>query len=113
MICLAGSWFVIRSYSSCGVLILPPKTWFVLRMGVATTTDTTDSVCKSFEMLKNLYGMSVQFVEPMKKENEEKSAILIKSNKVSLKIMLGFEQLCVLYLVTISLFQHFSNNMKH
>ena len=78
-----------------------------------TTTDTTDSVCKSFEMLKNLYGMSVQFVEPMKKENEEKSAILIKSNKVSLKIMLGFGQLCVLYLVTISLFQHFSNNMKH
>ena len=69
-------------------------------MGVATTTDTTDSVCKSFEMLKKLYGMSVQFVETMKKENEEKSAILIKSNKVSPKIMLGFEQLCVVYLVT-------------
>ena len=27
--------------------------------------------------------------------------------------MLNFEQLCVVYLVTISLFQHFSNNMKH
>ena len=26
--------------------------------------------------------------------------------------MLNFEQSCVVYLVTISLFQHFSNNMK-
>ena len=52
-------------------------------MGVATTnqpsvTDTTDSVRKSFEMLKNLYGMPVQVVETIKKENEEKFAILIK-----------------------------------
>ena len=27
--------------------------------------------------------------------------------------MLYFEQSCVVYLVTISLFQHFSNSMKH
>ena len=47
-------------------------------MGVATTTDTTDSVRLSLEMLKNLFGMSVQVVETIKKENEEKSAILIK-----------------------------------
>ena len=47
-------------------------------MGLATTTDTTDSVRTSFEMLKNLYGMPVQVVETIKKENEEKSAILIK-----------------------------------
>ena len=82
-------------------------------MGVATTTDTTDSVRTSFEMLENLYGMPVQVVETIKKENEEKSAILIKNNKISPKIMLHFEQLCVVYLVTISLFQHFSNSMKH
>ena len=47
-------------------------------MGVATTTDTTDSVRTSFEMLKNLYGMPVKVVETVKKENQEKSAILIK-----------------------------------
>ena len=40
-------------------------------MGVATTTDTTDSVRNSFEMLKNLYGIPVQVVETIKKENEE------------------------------------------
>ena len=79
-------------------------------MGVATTTD---SVRISFEMLKNLYGMPVQVIETIKKENEEKSAILIKNNKIIPKIMLNFEQSCVVYLVTISLFQHFSNNMKH
>ena len=50
-------------------------------MGVATTTDTTDSVRTSFEMLKNLYGMPVQVVETIEKENEEKSAILIKTIK--------------------------------
>ena len=27
--------------------------------------------------------------------------------------MLNFEQSCIVYLVTISLFEHFSNNMKH
>ena len=47
-------------------------------MGVATTTDITDSVRTSFEMLKNLYGIPVQVVETIKKENEEKSVILIK-----------------------------------
>ena len=47
-------------------------------MGVVTATDTTDSVRTSFEMLKNLYGMPVQVVDTIKKENEEKSAILIK-----------------------------------
>ena len=70
-----------RSDSSCGVLIRPARTWFVLRMGVATTTDTMDSVRTSFEMLKNLYEMPVQVVETVKKENEEKSAILIKIMK--------------------------------
>ena len=50
-------------------------------MGVATTTDTTDSVRTSFEMLKDLCGMPVQVVETIKKENEEKSAILIKIMK--------------------------------
>ena len=50
-------------------------------MGVATTTDTTDSVGTSFETLKNLYGMPVQVVETVKKKNEEKSAILIKIMK--------------------------------
>ena len=47
-------------------------------MGVATTTDTTDSVRASLEMLKKLYVMPVQVVETIKKENEEKSAILIQ-----------------------------------
>ena len=64
-------------------------------------------------MLKNLYGMPVQVVKTVKKENEEKSAILIKNNEINPKIMLYFEQSCVVYLVTISLFQHFCNNMKH
>ena len=50
-------------------------------MGVATTTDTTDSVRTSFEMLKNLYGMPVQVNETVKKGKEEKSAILIKIMK--------------------------------
>ena len=69
MICLAGSWFVIRrSDSSCGVLILPPS------MGVATTTDTTDSVRTSFEVFKNLYGMSVQVDETAKSKKEGKAA---------------------------------------
>ena len=41
-------------------------------MGVATTTDTTDSVRTSFEVLKNLYGMSVQVAETAKKEKKVK-----------------------------------------
>ena len=47
-------------------------------MGLATTTDTTatTTIHASLEMLKNLYGMPVQVVETIKKENEEKSAIL-------------------------------------
>ena len=57
-------------------------------MGVATTTDSTDSVRTSFEMLKNLYGMPVQVVETIKKENEEKSAILIKLIKSAPKSIL-------------------------
>ena len=74
-------------------------------MGVATTTDTTDSVRTSFEMLKNLYGMPVQVVETVKKENEEKSAILIKTMKSTPKyLMLYFKQSCVVYLATVSLF---------
>ena len=54
-------------------------------MGVAITTDTTDSVRTSFEMLKNLYGMPVQVGETIKKENEEKSAILVKIIKLAPK----------------------------
>ena len=42
-------------------------------MGVTTTTDTTDSVRTSFEVLKNLYGMSVQVDETAKKQKEGKS----------------------------------------
>ena len=38
---------------------LQPYTADGARMGVATTTDTTDSVRTSFEILKNFYGMSV------------------------------------------------------
>ena len=60
-------------------------------MGEATTTDTTDSVRTSFEMLKDLCGMPVQVVETIKKENEERSAILIKiHNEINPKIMLYF-----------------------
>ena len=49
----------------------------------------------------------MQVVETIKKENEEKSAILIKNDKISPKIMLNFEQSCVVYLVIISLFNIF------
>ena len=45
-------------------------------MGVTTTTDTTDSVRTSFEVLKNLYGMSVQVDETAKKQKEGKSTVL-------------------------------------
>ena len=82
-------------------------------MGVATISDTTDSVRTSFEMLKNLYGMPVQVVETIKKGKRGKFCDLNKSNEISPKIMLYFEQSCVVYLVTISLFQHFSDSMKH
>ena len=40
-------------------------------MGVVTTTDTTDSVRTSFEVLKNLYGMSVQVDETTKKSKKK------------------------------------------
>ena len=52
-------------------------------MGVATTTDTTDSVRTSFEVFKNLYGMSVQVDETAKSKKEGKAAIwekICKSN---------------------------------
>ena len=39
-------------------------------MGVATTTDTTNSVRTSFGILKNLYGISVQVNETTKKKKE-------------------------------------------
>ena len=45
-------------------------------MGVATTTDTTDSVRTSFAVLKNLYGMSVQVDEADNKQKEGKSTVL-------------------------------------
>ena len=44
-------------------------------MGVATTTDTTDSVRTSFEVFKNLYGMSVQVDETAKSKKEGKTAV--------------------------------------
>ena len=47
-------------------------------MGVATTTDTTGSVRTSFEILKNLYGMSVQVDETTNKENRGKISDLEK-----------------------------------
>ena len=40
-------------------------------MGVATTTDTTNSVRTSFGILKNLYGISVQVNETTKKKKEK------------------------------------------
>ena len=43
-------------------------------MGVATTTDTTDSVRTSFEVFKNLYGMSVQVDETAKNKKESTAA---------------------------------------
>ena len=44
-------------------------------MGVATTTDTTDSVRTSFEVFKNLYGMSVQVDETAKSKKDCKAAV--------------------------------------
>ena len=44
-------------------------------MGVATTTDTMDSVRTSFEVFKNLYGMSVQVDETAKRKKEGKAAV--------------------------------------
>ena len=41
-------------------------------MGVATTADTTDSVRTSFEVFKNLYGMSVQVDETAKSKKRVK-----------------------------------------
>ena len=40
-------------------------------MGVATTTDTMNSVRTSFGILKNLYGISVQVNETTKKKKEK------------------------------------------
>ena len=48
---------------------------YIRRMGVATTTDTTDSVRTSFEVFKNLYGMSVQVDETAKSKKEGKAAV--------------------------------------
>ena len=47
----------------------------LISMGVATTTDTTDSVRTSFEVFKNLYGMSVQVDETAKSKKEGKAAV--------------------------------------
>ena len=46
-------------------------------MGVATTTDTTDSdsVRTSSEVFKSLYGMSVQVEETAKSKKEGKAAV--------------------------------------
>ena len=40
-------------------------------MGVATTTDTANSVRSSFGILKNLYGISVQVNETTKKKKRK------------------------------------------
>ena len=50
-------------------------------MGVATTTDTAGSRT-SFEILKNLYGMSVQVDETTNKENRGERKDL-RSGKIS------------------------------
>ena len=52
-------------------------------MGVATTTDTTDSVRTSFEVFKNLYGMSVQVDEIAKSKKEGKAAVWEKFVKAA------------------------------
>ena len=51
----------------------------VRTMGVATTTDTTDSVRTSFEVFKNLYGMSVQVDETAKSKKKEGKAAAWKT----------------------------------
>ena len=53
-------------------------------MGVATITDTTNSVRTSFGILKNLYGISVQ-VNETTKEKKRKVYDLKKSLKINPK----------------------------
>ena len=53
-------------------------------MGVATTTDTTDSVRTSFEVFKNLYGMSVQVDETTNSQKKVK----LRSGKTVVKATL-------------------------
>ena len=54
-------------------------------MGVATITDTTNSVRMSFGILKNLYGISVQVNETTKKKKEKCTYDLKKSLKINPK----------------------------
>ena len=88
-----GPWFVLRGCDlSCWVLVCHKEIWFVLWCPDSSSEDLIrpahgrshhyehygHCVRTSFEMLKNLYGMPVQVAETIKKENEEKSVILIK-----------------------------------
>ena len=58
-------------------------------MGVATTTDTTDSVRTRFETLKNLYGMSVQVDGTTKRR---KCIWYWKNSKINPKVVLFYQQ---------------------
>ena len=49
-------------------------------MGVATTTDPTNNARTSFEILKNLYGISVQVNETTKKKKKEECTIFKKKS---------------------------------
>ena len=75
-------------------------------MGVATTTDTTDSVRTSFEMLKNLYGMSVQVDETTKRKIRGKFTIL--KSKINAKVIFILIDHLFFYKFMVS---NFSNNL--
>ena len=63
-----------------------------LCMGVATTTDTTDSVRTSFEVFKNLYGMSVQVDKTAKSKKDCKAAVWETFGKATPRIIFYIEQ---------------------
>ena len=71
-------------------------------MGVATTTDTTDSVRTSFEMLKNLYGMSVQVDETTKRKIRGKFTIL--KSKINANVLFYFNRSFIFYKFMVSKF---------
>ena len=61
------------------------KLLYIVAMGVATTTYTTDSVRLSFETLKNVYGMTVQVHATTKKRKSyefEKRKIILKVGNI-------------------------------
>ena len=53
-------------------------------MGVATTTDTTNSVRTSFGILKNFYGISVQVNKTTKKKKVYDLKKVLKSTQINI-----------------------------